>query len=98
MLTFGCPNERIADMRTIQEVPDTVAVALKRGDPPMMVFRLAAGMSTTAFAALTGMPVDRVEEIEAGYFATHDENLHIGRMLGIPEELLVRRHVQAGAA
>jgi transcriptional regulator with XRE-family HTH domain len=80
-------------MSTINEVPVTVAVALQRGDPPTMVFRLAAGMSTTAFAALTGMSVARIEEIEAGYVATFDENVHIGRVLGIPEELLVKRRV-----
>jgi transcriptional regulator with XRE-family HTH domain len=85
-------------MSTIQAVPHTVAVAFTRGDPPTMVLRIAAGMSTAAFAALTGMQVDRVEEIEAGYVATYDENVQMGRVLGIPEEYLMKRRVRRSLA
>lgn len=75
-------------MNLVHAVPDKVAVALERGDSPTMVFRLAAGMSTTAFASLTGLPVDRIEEIEAGQSVTVYEAVHMGRVLGIPDELL----------
>jgi hypothetical protein len=78
-------------MRHSQDLPASVEVALARGECPVKVFRLACGMSTVAFATLCGMPVERILEIETGVAAGDDEVLNIGRVLGLPADLVSGR-------
>jgi DNA-binding transcriptional regulator YiaG len=78
-------------MRHSQDLPASVEAALTRGDCSVKVFRIACGMSTTAFAALCGMSVDRIEAIEAGVVPGDEEVLHMGRVLGLPADLVSGR-------
>lgn len=75
-------------MSTTHEVPTSVAVALTAREQPTKVFRLAAGMATSTLSALTGIPVDRIEAIEAGATPLVDELTIIGRYLGITADRL----------
>jgi hypothetical protein len=78
-------------MRHSQDLPASIEAALARGDCSLKVFRLACGMSTAAFADLCGMAVERVEGIESGLAAGDDEVLHMGRVLGLPADLVSGR-------
>jgi hypothetical protein len=82
---------RMRIMRHSQDLAASVETALARGECSVKVFRLACGMSTAAFAALCGMAVDRIEVIEAGGVPKDDEVLHMGRVLGLPADLVSGR-------
>lgn len=75
-------------MSTTQVIPTIPAVAFSRADPPTKAFRLASGMSTSTLSALTGIPIERIEALEAGADPLGDELTTMGRYLGIPADRL----------
>lgn len=75
-------------MTATNALPTPAATSLGRGDSPIKVFRLAAGISIATMASQTRLDVGRIEAIEAGDVATDGELMQIAKAIKIPFDLI----------